>query len=106
MPLEINDDIAAGLAEGRVKKTELRLRLTDHESSMDRIRCELNGQKIDVGSAHKISNSSDQEWLVIDNPPVRQGENIILMILEGLKTPDPWPTLQQVEVIVKCEAEG
>ena len=106
MSLEINDDIAAGLAEGRIKKTELRLRLTDHENSMDRIRCELNGQKIDLGSAHKISNSSDQEWLVIDNPRVRRGENIILVILEGLKTPDPWPTLQQVEVIIKCEAEG
>ena len=104
MRLEINDDIAAGLAEGRIKKIELRLRLTDHENSMDRILCELNDQKIDLSSARSISNSGGQEWLVIDNPPVRGGENIIFMVLEGLKTPDPWPTLHQVEVIIKCEA--
>ena len=106
MHLEIYDDIAAGLAEARIKKTELRLRLTDHENSMDRIRCELNGQRVDLSSARKISNSSGQEWLVIDNPPVREGENIILVVLEGLKTPDPWPTLHQVEVIIKCEVDG
>ena len=112
MRLTVEDDIPAGLADGRIKKTELRLRLTDHEKSMNRIRCEVNGKLVDLSSAWKINNSHGEEWLVVDNPPLKQGENTVLVLLEGYKPPQgwvltgsgvgkSWPTLHQCELFIK-----
>ena len=107
--IRVDDDISAGLAEGRIKKTELRLRLTHTQKSFDRIRCEVNGTRVDLASAGKIQNSRGHEWLVLDNPPVKNGINTILLVLEGIRTPaehakrrDPWPTLESCEIIVKA----
>jgi len=43
-------------------------------------------------------------------PPVQQGINTILVVLEGMKTPaeyagrgGPWPTIHNCEIIVRCE---
>lgn len=106
--IRVDDDIAAGLADGRIKKTELRLRFSDTEKSFDRILCEVNGSKLDLSSASTIKNSKGEEWLVLGNPPVKNGINTILVVLEGIKTPaehkqrrDPWPTLESCEIIVK-----
>ncbi|MBI86244.1 MAG: hypothetical protein CMJ81_23860 [Planctomycetaceae bacterium] len=104
--LDIEDDLAAGLASGRIKNTELRLRLTDHEQSMDRVLCEVNDYSVNLHTARTIANSKGQQWLVLDNPPVREGRNRILLVLDGIRTPDPWPSLRQCEVIVKCQPEG
>ena len=107
--LTVEDDIADGLSQGRIKKTELRLRLTDHEESMGRIRCEVNGQPVDLRSARKLANSSGEEWLVVTNPPVRQGENTVLLVLRGEQPAqgadplEPWPKIHQCEILVMCE---
>ena len=79
--IRVDDDIAAGLAEGRIKETELRLRLTDIQESFDRIRCEVNGSKLDLSSGTTLKDSRGDEWLVLDNPPVQQGINTILVVL-------------------------
>jgi hypothetical protein len=111
--LTIEDDVAAGIKQGRIIKTELRLCLTDYEASMDRIRCFVNGQPVDLTAARKIQERAGRladrapagrVWLSVVNPPVREGRNDILVVIEGLKTPEPWPTLHQCEVIVQCEA--
>ncbi len=108
--IRVNDDIAGGLADGRIKKTELRLRLTDTQKSFNRIRCDVNGTQVDLSSGTTIKNSKGDTWLVLDNPPVKNGINTILLALEGMKTPaeytgrgGPWPTLHSCEIIVKCE---
>ena len=114
--LLIEDDIEAGRTEGRIRKTELRLRLTHHEECIERIRCEVNGRQVDLLSAGKISNSLGEEWLVVDDPPLQQGDNTVLVILEGFKLPQgyqqqgpglsgSWPTLHQCELRVQCQED-
>ena len=46
--IRVDDDIAAGRADGRIRKTELRLRLTHVEDSLRRVRCEVNGEGVDL----------------------------------------------------------
>ena len=103
----MDEDIAAGRADGRIRKTELRLRLTHVENSLGRVRCEVNGEGVDLASAGRIRNRKGEEWLVVENPPVKGGVNTVLVILEGKKTPEehthrhaPWPTLESCEIIV------
>ena len=109
--IRVDDDIAAGLTDGRIRKTELRLRLTHVEKSFGRVRCELNGKQVDLSSAGRIRNQKGKEWLVVENPPVRGGVNTVLVVLEGKKTPAehtgrhaPWPTLESCEIIIKTES--
>ena len=111
--LPIEDDIDGGRADGRIVGTELRLRLTGHEPCLPRIRCEVNGRRVDLLSAWKVENSLGEEWLVVDDPPLRRGENRVLVVIEGFglpegyeqKGPGPgagWPTLHQCELLVRC----
>ena len=115
MHLKVEDDIAGGLAKGRIASTELRLRLSDYEQSLPRIRCEVNGEPVDLCAARKIESSSGDQWLVVDNPPIHEGENTVLVLLEGFKLPEgtpmkepgvggspPWPTVHQCELLVLC----
>ncbi len=95
-------------------KTELRLRLTEHEKNLVRIICHVNDQPVDLTAASTIASSQGEEWLVVDNPPVRQGMNTVLVVLEGTESPDGWelqgsgvgegwPTLHQCELLLRCE---
>ena len=102
--IQVDDDIARGLSEGRIGKTELRLGLAEYEASMSRIRCEVNGVRVDVSSARRIRSQAGEEWLVLENPPVKEGVNTILVVLERMQTPDPWPTLHGCEIIVRGES--
>ncbi len=117
MHVKVEDDIDGGMAEGRIASTELRLRLTDYEQSLHRFRCEVNGEAVDLCAAREIESSSGDQWLVVDNPPMRQGENIVLVLLEGFRLPEgtpmkepgiggssPWPTVNQCELLVLCQA--
>lgn len=106
--IRVDDDIAAGRAAGRIRKTELRLRLTHVEKSLGRVRCQVNGKPVDLSSAGRIRNRKGEEWLVVENPPVTGGVNTVLVVLDGMKTPAehtdryaPWPTLESCEIIVK-----
>ena len=99
MTLIIEDDIEAGLADGRIVGTELRLHLTDYEACLERIFCRVNGRAVSLAGAAKLENQLGT-WLVVKNPPIQRGENLVLMGLDGLQTPDPWPTLHQCEVMV------
>ena len=101
--IQIADDIKAGLAEGRIKRCELRVRLVGHENYMDRVICEVNGQRVSLDLSRKIANQWDDTWLIVDNPPVKQGDNEILLVLDGIGTPDPWPTVEQCEIVAICE---
>jgi hypothetical protein len=104
MILVIEDDIEAGLADGRILGTELHLRLTDCEACMDRIFCRVNDRDVSLADAAKLENQFGT-WFVVENPPIRSGENLVLMGLDGLQTPDPWPTLHQCEVMVlECDS--
>ena len=101
--LKISDDLDEGLRSGRIGNIELRLRLTDYEKVMGRIHCLVNGSVMELTNAPTVSNSTGQEWLILDNPPVHKGVNRIAVMLTGLRTPEPWPTLHQCEVIVRCQ---
>ena len=98
----IEDDLEAGLVQGRLKKTQLRLRLTEHEECADRITCRVNDRDVAIAGAPTIQNQWGDTWLLIDHPPVHRGDNQILVGLDGLETPAPWPTLHQCEVVVFC----
>ena len=102
MRITIEDDLKKGVSEGRIKKTELRIRLIDHEGCIDRIRCRVNGQAIDFNPDRQVKNQWDETWQVFDNPPVRRGGNTVFLALDGAKTPNPWPTVRQCEVLVLC----
>ncbi len=106
--IRVEDDIAAGQAERRIKKTELRLQLTNTQKSFHRIRCVVNGKPVDLASAGRIRNQRGDEWVVVDDPPVQNGINTVLVFLEGMKTPaeytqrgDPWPSLESCEILVR-----
>ena len=100
MRLIVHDDIEGGKTEGRIKKTELRLRVEDVEDSLDRIHLEVNGRTLPFTPSRTVTNSQGQQWFVFDDPPLQQGLNTILLLLEGIKTPDPWPSVQQCEILV------
>ena len=116
LSLQIEDDVEAGLAEGRIWKTELRLRLSDYEANFDRIICQVNGQSMDLASAKTLRNSEGDEWLVVDNPRLKKGLNTVLVVLDGAESPTGWklqmpgvgkgwPTLHQCELLIRCELE-
>ena len=100
MRLIVHDAIDGGKAEGRIGKTELRLRMEDFEDSLDRIHFEVNGKVLPFTPSRTVTNSQGQQWLVFDNPPLQQGLNTILLLLEGIETPDPWPSVHQCEILV------
>ena len=100
MRLTVHDDIDAGKAEGRIEKTELRLCMEDLEDSLDRIHFEINGMTLPFMPSRTVTNSQGQQWFVFNDPPLRQGLNTILLVLEGIKTPDPWPSVQQCEILI------
>ncbi len=89
----------AVIADGRILGTELRLHLTDYEGCMDRIFCRVNDSAVSRADAAKLENQLGT-WLVVKNPPIQRGENLVLLGLDGLQTPDPWPVLHQCEVMV------
>ena len=114
--LQVEDDVEGGLDKGRIRKTELRLRLSEYEANLARIVCKVNDQPVDLQRASKIRNSQGEEWLVVDDPPIRQGVNTVLVVLEGSESPDGWelhppgvgegwPTLHQCELLIRCELE-
>ena len=100
MRLIVHDDIEGGKTEWRIKKTELRLRVEDVEDSLDRIHLEVNGRALPFTLSRTVTNSQGQQWFVFDDPLLQQGLNTILLLLEGIKTPDPWPSVQQCEILV------
>ncbi|MAE66952.1 MAG: hypothetical protein CMJ18_22055 [Phycisphaeraceae bacterium] len=100
VPVRVADDVEAGLAAGRIKKIELRLRLTDHEDCMDRIVCEVNGERVDLNDRPTVSNRWDDTWIQVDDAPVVQGGNNVLVALDGHQVPDPWPVLNQCEIVL------
>ncbi len=116
MRLCVEDDIEEGLASGRIRKTELRLRLSEHELSLDRLSCEVNGRKLALNVARTIENSFGASWLVVNDPPLVNGENRVLVLMEGTHSPSGWhrtgpgvgpnwPTLEQCELLVLCGDE-
>ena len=113
MHLPLEDDVEEGLASGRIRKTELRLRLSEHELNLDRLCCEVNGKKYELKDARTIANSSADSWLVVDDPPLVNGDNTVLVVLEGTHSPNGWhragpgvgpnwPALEQCELLVLC----
>ena len=74
--------------------------MEDLEDSLDRIHFEVNGMTLPFTPSRTVTNSQGQQWFVFDDPPLRQGLNTILLVLEGIETPDPWPSVQQCEILV------
>jgi hypothetical protein len=113
MRFQLEDDVEGGLASGRIRKTELRLRLTEYEENFARIVCQVNGRPMNLQEAGRIQNSKGEEWLVVDAPPIRQGENSVLVMMDGSESPRGWqkapgvgrgwPTLHQCELVIRCE---
>ena len=92
---------------------ELRLQLREHEMSLDRLTCEVNGTRFDLGAARSIESSSGASWLIVDAPPLINGENRVLVLLEGIQSPrgwhrtgpgvgPNWPTVEKCELLVFC----
>ena len=100
--MTIDDDLDAGRADSRIKRTELRLRLTDYEQSKERLHLAVNDRRLAFEPNRTIVNGAGDEWLVFDDPGLRAGSNSVLLILDGASTPKPWPVLHSVEAIVVC----
>ncbi len=98
----IVDDLDAGRADGRIRRTELRLRLTDYEESKERLHLAVNGRRLPFAPDRTVANGAGDEWLVFDDPGLRAGSNAVLLILDGAATPKPWPVLHSVEAMVVC----
>ena len=98
----IVDDLDAGRADGRIRRTELRLRLTDYEESKERLHLAVNGRRLPFTPDRTVANAASDEWLVFDDPGLREGSNSVLLILDGAATPKPWPVLHSVEAMVVC----
>ena len=106
MSLIVEDDIEAGRADGRISDTQLRLRLSNHEDCLDRIFCKVNDEEVELAGASTLENQFGA-WLVVHDPPIKRGKNLVLVGLHGLQTPEPWPTLNQCEVMVLgCDGAG
>ena len=65
--------------------------MEDVEDSLYRVHFEINGMILPFTPSRIVTNSQGQRWFVFDHPPLRQGLNTILLLLEGIKTPDPCP---------------
>ena len=100
--VSITDDLDAGLADGRIRRTELRLRLTDYEASKERLHLAVNGRRLPFTPDRTVANGAGDEWLVFDDPGLRAGSNAVLLILDGASTPKPWPVLHSLEAMVVC----
>ena len=100
LELLVRDDVEGGKAEGRIAGVELRLRLVDWEGVAGRLRLQVNGTKVDFAPVRRVANSRGQEWLVFADAPVVAGVNRVLVLLEGDVTPEPWPSLEQCEILV------
>ena len=98
--IRVDDDIEAGLAEGRIARCELRMCLEDCEGSEGRLQLTVNGQRLDPSPDRVVENRRGRRWMVFDGPPLRQGVNTVLVILDGNRTPSPWPRLESCEILL------
>ena len=98
--IRVDDDIEAGLAEGRIARCELRMCLEDCEGSEGRLQLTVNGQRLDPSPDRVVENRRGRRWMVFDEPPLRQGINTVLVILDGSRTPSPWPRLESCEIVL------
>ena len=62
----------------------------------------VNGRRIPFTPDRTLANSRGEQWLVFDDPGLREGDNSVLLILEGASTPRPWPSLLGCEIVVRC----
>ena len=102
LSITVRDDLREGLAAGRIRGVELRLRLGDHEGSKERMHLAVNGRPIPFTPDRTLTNARGDEWLVFDDPGLQEGSNSVLLILEGASTPRPWPSLLDCEIVVTC----
>ena len=86
-------------------KAELALetRGTSYEGCLDRITSSVNGREVELDPKRTVVNSRGESWLCVENPPIVNGVNRILLLLEGETAPDPWPSVQQCEIHVLCD---
>ena len=63
MRLVVHDDIDGGKADGRIVKTELRLRMEDVEDSLERIHLKVNGMTLPFTPSRTMTNSQGNRGL-------------------------------------------
>ena len=101
MQITVHEDIEGDLTAGRIAKAEVRLRAEDLDPLLDRLHLEINDCVVSLDSAGRLENSRGDWWYVLDDPPLRQGINTIMLLLTGTETPpDPWPTVKQCEIVL------
>ena len=98
--IRVDDDVEAGLAEGRIARCELRLCLEDCEGAEGRLELTVNGTRLDPSPDRIVESSRGRRWRVFDGPPLRRGINTVLVILDGSRTPSPWPRLESCEILL------
>ncbi len=74
--------------------------LEDCEGSEGRLHLAVNGQRLDPAPDRVVENRRGRRWMVFDGPPLRQGINTVLVILDGSRTPSPWPRLESCEIVL------
>ena len=97
--LKVADDLEAQSEAGAPGRIQLRVKLQDLGDARSRVMCEVNGQPLDFARFRRVG----QEVYACDNPPVRQGDNSVLLLLDGIVAPDPWPVLSLVEIAIAHE---
>ena len=65
-----------------------------------RMHLAVNDRRVPFAPDRTLTNAKGDEWLVFDDPGLQEGENSVLLILEGASTPRPWPSLLGCEIVV------
>lgn len=108
--VRIDDDIDGARRDNRFKGAELRVLLKDADHCAARIFCLINGRRFEFSDFEKLDESIPEEnmqgsfeadFRVLRDPPVRQGDNRICFLLEGIEAPEPWPEWLRCEVAVR-----
>lgn len=108
--LRVADDLEAARRDGRLRSLELRVLLDGAGHCTDRLFCLVNGRRFEYRAFEKLDasipdenhqGSFEADFRVLRDPPVRQGDNRICFLLEGIEAPQPWPHWLRCEVAVR-----
>jgi hypothetical protein len=99
--LQISDDLDRARRDGRLESLQLRVLLEGAEGCADRLFCVVNGERIDLARFGTLTDKWDQQFHVLDDPPLHRGENTICFLLDGVVAPEPWPRWLLCDVAVR-----
>ncbi len=111
--LKIADDLAAAQADGSLESVQLRVQIDETQHCADRLFCLINGRRFEFSQFNTeefemttwMKKFYSTTWFTLDDPPLRQGDNQICILLNGVQPVDPWPHWLLCDVAVRYRQE-